>query len=212
MVTITFLFPINDSFSADACKISNPKGNSLNVREGPGLDYDIMSALDNGDVVDLVNTKFDDDDRIWANIEYIDYEDNVVNGWVSKAYLTCTGQNTGRRAAAIAKSTTTYHTGAGKGISSTSSYTTNLAIAVNKAIQTCLLKVRNDDDLSEEQKNNAHCELVISTTAEGYQCLALSVSENNWSGGSGKTKAAAKNDADENCGDDCRTATTICAN
>ena len=57
---------------------------NLNVRQGPGKDFDVVASLKYGDVI-----KVEDKTKYWTKVEYKDVENDVnIKGWVYTRYIT----------------------------------------------------------------------------------------------------------------------------
>ena len=63
-----------------AYQVKNPAG--LNVRSGPGTDYEILGALKNGQVVEVIDTS------LWLPFIMGTDAEGVTFGWLSAKYLT----------------------------------------------------------------------------------------------------------------------------
>lgn len=57
---------------------------NLNVRQGPGKEFDVVASLKYGDVI-----KVEDKTKYWTKVEYKDVENDVnIKGWVYTRYIT----------------------------------------------------------------------------------------------------------------------------
>lgn len=65
-------------------------GGNLNVRSGPGTEYEIVGKLPNGTMIDFwsVFGEVDSTGRSWTSIRARDANGNTVSGWVADEYLT----------------------------------------------------------------------------------------------------------------------------
>jgi uncharacterized protein YraI len=65
--------------AADKSYVNAPSG--LNVRTGPGTQFDIATSIDCSESVEILETKGE-----WAKIEFM-VSDKVIEGWVASRYL-----------------------------------------------------------------------------------------------------------------------------
>lgn len=69
------------------CKVSDPTGTPLNVRDSPN--GDIINTLRNGREVDIIEIVNDEQNRSWAKIGGY-YEGNYrIWGWVIREFISC---------------------------------------------------------------------------------------------------------------------------
>ena len=67
------------------CRIADPTGTPLNVRQGP--QGRIIGTLRNGTIVHVSATARDHKGQAWARI--VDAEGRRTIGWVLRAYMSC---------------------------------------------------------------------------------------------------------------------------
>ena len=62
-------------------------GDEVNVRQGPGTNYNSLGIFYKGDMVRLVGEQSDNNGKDWYNIEYDNPTAGLIKGWVRKDFI-----------------------------------------------------------------------------------------------------------------------------
>lgn len=83
----TDIFPAKSSEARQLCKVNDPTGTPLNVRDEPGKN--LVSTLKNGTEIELIDTTQDTKKRTWARVGSYHKGGYQVWGWVFKGFIQC---------------------------------------------------------------------------------------------------------------------------
>ena len=87
MAALTLLVSANIAAAAESerCKVTDPTGTQLNVRESPN--GKVIGTLPNGTLVTVVESKNAANGKPWVKVRH--YETNKPIGWVFREFVSC---------------------------------------------------------------------------------------------------------------------------
>ncbi len=81
------ILPAKSSEARQTCKVNDPTGTPLNVRDEPGKN--LVSTIKNGTEIELIDTTQDIKKRTWARVGNYHQGGYQVWGWVFKDFIQC---------------------------------------------------------------------------------------------------------------------------
>jgi hypothetical protein len=81
------ILPAKSSEARQLCKVNDPTGTPLNVRDEPGKN--LVNTLKNGTEIELIDTTQDAKKRTWARVGSYHQGGYQVWGWVFKEFIQC---------------------------------------------------------------------------------------------------------------------------
>ncbi|HLW91759.1 MAG TPA: SH3 domain-containing protein [Roseiarcus sp.] len=78
-------FCASDALAQSRCKVMDPTGTPLNLRDAPS--GNIIGTIANGQLVSIRNVIVDGRGKAWADIE--GYSDGLALGWAYREFLAC---------------------------------------------------------------------------------------------------------------------------
>ena len=69
------------------CKVTDPTGTPLNVRDRPN--GNVINALKNGREVDIIETAHDEQNRVWVRVASYYEGKYIIWGWVIREFISC---------------------------------------------------------------------------------------------------------------------------
>ncbi|QHU98956.1 SH3 domain-containing protein [Synechocystis sp. CACIAM 05] len=82
-----FVLTANPSQAKEICKVTDPTGTPLNVRESPN--GKVINALRNNREVEILEIDFDQQGRHWAKVAGYYQGRYRVWGWVIREFISC---------------------------------------------------------------------------------------------------------------------------
>jgi hypothetical protein len=88
LISLTFVLMLLTTAQAeDVCKVTDPTGTPLNVRQTPN--GRIVGTLKNGREVYIEETASDDKGKPWAKVSVVNKGKKQVLGWVLREFISC---------------------------------------------------------------------------------------------------------------------------
>jgi Bacterial SH3 domain len=81
------ILPAKSSEARQICKVNDPTGTPLNIRDEPGKN--LVGTLKNGTEIELIDTTQDTKKRTWAKVGSYHQGGYQVWGWVFKGFIKC---------------------------------------------------------------------------------------------------------------------------
>jgi hypothetical protein len=85
MAALALLVTADIAAAAERCKVTDPTGTPLNVRESPN--GKIIATLPNGTFVTIVESKNAANGKPWVKVRH--YETKKPIGWIFREFVSC---------------------------------------------------------------------------------------------------------------------------